>query len=65
MTEKILKSHQHLLDRKFHEYKLAALTGLMSTWGEGKLWDEQVVAATCGMIAEEMERVDRAAESGS
>ena len=68
MTEEILKSHQRELDQKFHEYKLAALTGIMANSETHFRVDSETysdsVARACDMMALAMERLDRA-EGGS
>ena len=60
-ADKLLLS-QALLDRKFHEYKLAALTGLMSNWDRSKFStkDLQDVAVVCAMAACAMQELDEA-----
>ena len=67
MTERILKDHQAILDQKFHEYKLAALTGLMSQWNPDNFTgkDAEQVADVCQRIAVKMEKVSQACEGGS
>ncbi len=66
MTEKILKDHQRELDQKFHEYKLAALTGMMYARNEENFSEKDAtnIAVVCDMVALAMERLDRA-EGGS
>jgi hypothetical protein len=68
VTEQILKHDQHLLDQKFHEYKLAALTGILARWQiDWKAFGEEdadSISVTCDIIARAMERLDRA-EGGS
>jgi hypothetical protein len=64
-AELLLKANQHILDRKFHEYKLAALTGLMVNWKiDFTETHADIVAEICDMVALAMERLDRA-EGGS
>ena len=65
-TEQRLKSHQHELDQKFHEYKLAALTGMMYARNEENFSEKDAnnIAAACDKVALAMERLDRA-EGGS
>ena len=60
------RNQQQQLDIKFHEYKLAALTGLMASQkapsGFGAT-DAEGIAVICDKVARAMERMDLA-ESG-
>ena len=60
-------NRQQQLDRKFHEYKLAALTGILPRWAiDWKKFDAngaKGIAVVCDMVARAMERMD-VAESG-
>ena len=64
MTEQILKDHQAMLDLKFHEYKLAALTGIMANSETHFRVDNETysdsVARACDMMARAMEKLDQA-----
>ena len=56
-----LRNQQQQIDQRFHEYKLAALTGLMVNWRQADTLEG--LAVTCDKVARAMERMD-AAESG-
>jgi len=55
------RNQQQQLDQRFHEYKLAALTGLMVNWRQADTLEG--LAVTCDKVARAMERMD-AAERG-
>ena len=60
------RNQQQQLDIKFHEYKLAALTGRMihtSTLHGFCQGDADAIAINCDLVARAMERMD-AAERG-
>ena len=64
-ADQLLK-RQALLDRKFHEYKLAALTGIMASQKVPSGFsaaDAEHITVMCDKIARAMERMD-AAERG-
>ena len=60
-----LRNQQQQIDQRFHEYKLAALTGLMSRWEPKgfRQQDAESIAVLCDLVARAMERMD-AAERG-
>ena len=59
-----LRNQQQQIDQRFHEYKLAALTGLMSqvaqVVGPGKfsVADADAIAVICDMVARAMAALD-------
>ena len=61
-----LRNRQQQIDQRFHEYKLAALTGLMQTLMTSTDFDKgdaDRIAVKCDLVARAMERMD-AAERG-
>ena len=60
------RNQQQQLDIKFHEYKLAALTGLMTGWDPKQFSEStaRMIAAVCELVAQSMEKMDEVSESG-
>ena len=52
-----IRNRQQQIDQRFHEYKLAALTGLMSQWNPDNFTDKDAasVAHVCERAAQAME----------
>ena len=57
-----LRDRQQQIDQRFHEYKLAALTGILHAWGPHKFNgnDADKIAVACDLVARAMERMDLA-----
>jgi len=61
-----LRNQQQQIDQRFHEYKLAALTGIMASQkvpSGFSATDAEGIAVICDKVARAMERMDLA-ESG-